>query len=194
MAPKRKTPAAAPPAKKGKAEKGPCKDVGPCKDFKPTKKDDEKFMRMAIDKMREAGVVKKTGGPFGAVIVDKSGVVLACSGNSVLKDKDPSAHAEVNAIRQACKKIGSHDLAGCTLYTSCECCPMCYSTAYWAGIRKVFYAASWSDYDDIFSDRAISEDIKKEYKDREIPLKQILHKEAAQVWQEFRKMPDGARY
>merc|ERR1712094_17820 len=130
----------------------------------------------------------KTGGPFGAVIVDKNGKVLAATGNSVVKDNDPSAHAEVNAIRMACKKIGSHDLSGCTLYTSCECCPMCYSTTYWANIRRVFYAASWSDYDDIFSDRAIQEDIKKVYAKREIKLTQILHSEAAKVWQEFRKM------
>ena len=113
-------------------------------------------MREAIRMMRDAGVVNKTGGPFGAVIA-KDGQVVAAAGNSVVRDLDPSAHAEVNAIRAACKKLGTWDLSGCVMYTSCECCPMCYATAYWAGIRTVFYAASWSDYSDLFSDEEINE-------------------------------------
>ena len=154
---------------------------------------DQARMREAIDMMREAGVVQKTGGPFGAVIV-KDGVVLSATGNSVIQDNDPSAHAEVNAIRAACRRIGSWDLSGCILYTSCECCPMCYATAYWAGIRKVFYAASWTDYSDIFSDLAINEDIRRPKEQKEISMEQILQEEAVAVWDEFRKLPDGARY
>ena len=105
---------------------------------------DRDFMRHAIKVMRDAGVVNKSGGPFGAVIV-KHGKVIAAAGNSVIRDNDPSAHAEVNAIRQACRAIKNWDLSGCVMYSSCECCPMCYSAAHWANIRSIFYAASWSD-------------------------------------------------
>ena len=96
----------------------------------PTKQDEE-MMKAAIETMRKAGVVEKTGGPFGAVIV-KYGKVIAAAGNTVIRDNDPSAHAEVNAIRQACRAIKNWDLSGCVMYSSCECCPMCYSAAYWA--------------------------------------------------------------
>ena len=151
------------------------------------------LMREAIRLMRDAGVVTKTGGPFGAVIA-KDGEVIAAAGNSVVRDLDPSAHAEVNAIRAACKKLGTWNLSGCVMYTSCECCPMCYATAYWAGIRTVFYAAAWSDYSDLFSDQEINEDMQNEQGKREIRLTQILQTEACEVWEEFRLLPDGARY
>ena len=154
---------------------------------------DEALMREAIHQMREAGIVNKSGGPFGAVVA-KNGEIVASAGNSVIKDLDPSAHAEVNAIRAACKKLGTWDLSGCVMYTSCECCPMCYATAYWAGIRNVFYAASWSDYNDLFSDEAINQDMQKPKEQREIKLTQILKCEACEVWDEFRKLPNGARY
>jgi guanine deaminase len=154
---------------------------------------DREFMRMAIDKMRQAGVVDKTGGPFGAVVV-LNGKIISVAGNSVMKDYDPSAHAEVNAIREACRKLGTVDLSGAVLYSSCEPCPMCYSTAYWARIGKVFYAASYSDYADIFDDAKLSKDICKPHNDRHLAPQQILQPEAQKVWQEFRKLPDGARY
>jgi len=154
---------------------------------------DREYMRQAIRLMRQAGVIDKTGGPFGAVIV-KDGQILAATGNSVLKDKDPSAHAEVNAIRQACRKIDSHDLSGAVLYSSCELCPMCYATAYWARISKVFFAAAWTDYDDLFDDLAESQDMAKLYSKRKLKPQQILQTEGQKVWDEFRKLPDGARY
>jgi tRNA(Arg) A34 adenosine deaminase TadA len=109
---------------------------------------DRDYMRQAVQLMRQAGVVDKTGGPFGAVVV-RDGKVLAACGNSVMRDHDPSAHAEVNAIRMACRAVGSPNIPGAVLYSSCEPCPMCYSTAYWARISKIFYAASWSDYADL---------------------------------------------
>ena len=90
---------------------------------------DRDFMRHAIKVMRDAGVVNKSGGPFGAVIV-KHGKVIAAAGNTVIRDNDPSAHAEVNAIRQACRAIKNWDLSGCVMYSSCECCPMCYLAAH----------------------------------------------------------------
>ena len=154
---------------------------------------DQAFMRQAIKVMRGAGVVNKTGGPFGAVIV-KNGTVIAAAGNSVIQDNDPSAHAEVNAIRMACRTLENLDLSGCVMYSSCECCPMCYSTAYWANIREIFYAASWSDYDDLFSDRAINDDIRRPRPEKRIRMQQILQGEAQAVWAEFRQLSDGARY
>jgi guanine deaminase len=154
---------------------------------------DREHMRQAIDLMRKAGVVDKTGGPFGCVIV-RDGQVLAAAGNSVLRDNDPSAHAEVNAIRAACKKINAPNIKGATMFTSCEPCPMCYSTAYWARVSKIYYAAAWTDYADLFDDSNISMDMKKPYDQRAVPVEPLLRSEAQKVWLEFRKMPDHAKY
>lgn len=154
---------------------------------------DRKHMALAIQTMRQAGVIDKTGGPFGAVIV-RDGEVLAASGNSVLRDNDPSAHAEVNAIRLACKKVGAPNLRGATLFTSCECCPMCYATAYWARIGKIYYAAAWTDYADLFDDSNISIDMRKPYSQRVLHPQQMMQSEAQKVWLEFRKLPDRAKY
>lgn len=154
---------------------------------------DREYMRQAIQLMRQAGVIDKTGGPFGAVVV-KDGQVVAASGNSVVKDNDPSAHAEVNAIRAACRKLGSPNIPGAVLYSSCEPCPMCYSTAYWARISKIYFAASWTDYADLFDDSAISQDMAKPYPRRKVALQQIMRDEAQKVWLEFRKLPDRAKY
>ena len=154
---------------------------------------DQQLMREAIRLMRQVGVVNQAGGPFGAVIA-RDGRMVAAAVNSVVQDLDPTAHAEVNAIRAACQALGTWDLSGCVLYTSCECCPMCYATAYWAGIRRVFYAAAWSDYSDLFADQEIHDDMQKERKQRAIHCTQILQEEASAVWQEFRLLPDGSRY
>jgi tRNA(Arg) A34 adenosine deaminase TadA len=154
---------------------------------------DERFMRLAIAAMRRAGVTDKTGGPFGAVIV-RDGQVLAACGNSVRRDNDPTAHAEINAIRQACATLGTYDLSGAILYTSCECCPMCYAAAYWARIDKIYYAASWRDYDDLFDDAAIHADMGRPPAERLLGPQQLLRDEALAVLKEFRLLPDGARY
>lgn len=154
---------------------------------------DREYMTQAIKLMRQAGVIDKTGGPFGAVIV-KDGEILAASGNSVLKDNDPTAHAEVNAIRAACKKVGSPHITGATLFTSCETCPMCYATSYWARIGKIYYAAAWSDYQDLFDDLAIGQDMKSPLNKRSIKVAQIMRPEAVAVWEEYRKLPDRERY
>ena len=154
---------------------------------------DRRAMGEAIALMRKAGVVDKTGGPFGAVIM-RGGEILAASGNSVLKDNDPSAHAEVNAIRIACKKVEAPNLKGATMYTSCEPFPMCYSTAYWARIDKIYFAASWSDYADLFDDQNIGEDLKLPYASRRVPISQMMQSEAQTVWNEYRKLPQKTRY
>jgi tRNA(Arg) A34 adenosine deaminase TadA len=150
-------------------------------------------MRQAILKMREAGVIQKTGGPFGALVV-LNGEVIACAGNSVIKDHDPTAHAEMNAIREACRKLGTAHLSGAILYSSCECCPMCYAAAYWARISKIYYAASWDDYNDIFDDSKINQDLLKPYPERLLAPQQILREEAQAVWKEFKALSNGARY
>ncbi len=113
-----------------------------------TKKD---FMKLAIDLSIEN--IDKGGGPFGAVIV-KDNKVIAASGNSVTNDLDPTAHAEVNAIRKAAKILGNFDLSGCEIYASCEPCPMCLGAIYWARIDKLYFANTKVDADKIgFSDK-----------------------------------------
>ncbi|MFT0892278.1 nucleoside deaminase [Pseudochelatococcus sp. G4_1912] len=154
---------------------------------------DRKYMSEAIQLMRKAGVVDKTGGPFGAVIV-RNGEVLAATGNSVLRDNDPSAHAEVNAMRAACKKIGAPNLEGAVMFSSCEPCPMCYSTAYWARVDKIYYAAAWSDYADLFDDYNISVDLERPYADRTVKIEQIMQQDAQKVWLEYRELPQKTRY
>jgi tRNA(Arg) A34 adenosine deaminase TadA len=159
----------------------------------PVTDEDRRYMAMALERMRRAGVIDKTGGPFGAVVV-LDGQVLATAGNSVTRDNDPSAHAEINAMREACRKIGNPHIDGAILYSSCEPCPMCYATAYWARVGKIFYAASWSDYADLFDDSNIAEDMRFPYERRQVALEQIMQPDAQKVWDEFRKLPDGVRY
>ena len=154
---------------------------------------DRAHMRQAIALMRQAGVVERSGGPFGAVVV-RDGVVLGAAGNSVLRDHDPTAHAEVNAIRQACRAIGSHDLTGAVLYASGECCPMCYAAAYWARISKVYFASRWSDYADLFDDARIHADMARASAERQLAPEPLLREEALDVWAEFRRLENGARY
>jgi len=105
-------------------------------------------MQKAIEKARDT-MLEDVGGPFGALIVDKDGKILAVASNSVLKDHDPTAHAEINAIRQASAKIGNHDLAGCTIYTTSYPCPMCLGAIIWANIRNVVYGCRKEDADSI---------------------------------------------
>ena len=112
----------------------------------------KKFMLEAIRVANEN--IQNQGGPFGAVIV-KDGEIIAASGNSVTTDNDPTAHAEVNTIRKACKKLGTFNLEGCEIYSSCEPCPMCLSAIYWAHIDKLYYATTKDDaasigFDDSF--------------------------------------------
>ena len=113
---------------------------------------ENKFMRMAIELSKES--VAKGGGPFGAVIV-RDGEVVATGSNSVTLLNDPTAHAEVSAIRAACQAVGNFDLKGCEIYSSCEPCPMCLSAIYWAGIERIYYANTREDaaaigFDDAF--------------------------------------------
>jgi len=101
-------------------------------------------MKKALE-VAEKGVASNEGGPFGAVIVDANGKIIAEGNNQVLKNNDPTAHAEVTAIRRACQKLGTYDLTGCSIYISCEPCPMCLSAIIWSNISKVYYACTRDD-------------------------------------------------
>ena len=107
-----------------------------------------KYMKIAKENA-DNGIKNKEGGPFGAVITDKEGNIIANGNNRVLKNNDPTAHAEVVAIREACKKLNTYDLSNCILYTSCEPCPMCLSAIIWANISTVYYGCEPIDADSI---------------------------------------------
>ena len=100
-----------------------------------------KFMEQAVENAKQ-GMNKKEGGPFGAVIVDKDGTIIANGNNKVLIEKDPTAHAEIVAIREACKILNTSDLSNYILYTSCEPCPMCLAAIIWANIKQVYFGGT----------------------------------------------------
>ncbi len=157
--------------------------------------DHEKFMRRAIELSEQAGIKLKSGGVFGAVIV-KDGKIIAEGYNRVMKDHDATCHAEIDAIRNAGKKLKNPLLEGCTLYTSAYCCPMCLCAAYWAHIEKIYYGARVEDslkYGD-FKDLGYYEEIRKETKDRKIKMVEFMREEAVEVWKRFSEMPDRPRY
>ena len=137
----------------------------------------EKFMRMAIE-LSEHNVKESVGGPFGAVIV-KDGVVIASSANKVVQQNDPTAHAEVSAIRLACQQLNTHNLEGCVIYTSCEPCPMCLGAIYWSHINTIYYGNTKADAADIgFDDHFIYEELGRPMKDRKLSIVQLLPNEA----------------
>lgn len=155
-------------------------------------KEDRYFMQQAIDLSIEN--VKNGGGPFGAVIV-RDGEVVATGVNRVTANCDPTAHAEVSAIREACKKEQSFKLEGCTIYTSCEPCPMCLSAIYWAGISRVYYGNTKQDAEDIdFSDKFIYEEIEKESNLRSIPTEQFMRDEALVAFRAWKEKEDRIEY
>ena len=106
------------------------------------------ILRLAMEQARKT-MNENIGGPFGAAVIAENGEILAVTSNSVLRDNDPTAHAEVNAIRAACKKVGSYDLSGCVLYTTAYPCPMCLSAIIWANIKKVYFGCRPEDAEHI---------------------------------------------
>ena len=134
----------------------------------------------------ENGILKKEGGPFGAIIVDKEGNIISNGNNQVLKNKDPTAHAEIVAIREACKKLSSYDLKDYTLYTSCEPCPMCLSAIIWANIKEVYYGCTKEDAGKIgFRDDIIYDYLKGKNKDL-INLRQIDREECIKTFEAYK--------
>jgi len=157
------------------------------------KNDAAKFMKKAI-RLSIQNVEKGTGGPFGAVIV-KDGKVIARGANSVTTTNDPTAHAEVVAIRKACKALKTYQLIGCEIYTSCEPCPMCLAAIYWARPDKIFFANSKEDAAAIgFDDKLIYEEIAKPISERKIFTQQLLRDEALEAFRKWETSPFKIEY
>jgi tRNA(Arg) A34 adenosine deaminase TadA len=156
----------------------------------------EEFMRRAIANSRKAGVEYKTGGAFGAVIVDAEGNVLADGMNHVVAQNDPTWHGEMHAIRQACALLKKPKLDGCILYTSSEPCPMCLATAYWAGLDGIIYGAVVADSKQYgnFDDEFIYEQLSKPAAQRAISEQSLLRPEAVEVWKEYSERTDKVDY
>jgi guanine deaminase len=141
-------------------------------------------------------VLARTGGPFGAAIVNSTTrEVVAVSSNSVTTDNDPTAHAEVNAIRAACRRLGTFSLSGHTLYTSCEPCPMCLGAIYWARLDRVCYANTSSDAASIdFDDAMIYDELRKDVGDRQLEFAHVPNETARRafsLWQSLLHRNDG---
>jgi tRNA(Arg) A34 adenosine deaminase TadA len=134
------------------------------------------------------------GGPFGAVIV-KDGRIVAESSNSVTRDLDPSAHAEVNAIRAACKKLGTYNLQGCEIYASCEPCPMCLGAIYWARLSGLYFAATRRDAEDAgFDDDFIYQEFAKDPARRTIPTERLIADSALRPFEKWKESADKKEY
>jgi tRNA(Arg) A34 adenosine deaminase TadA len=154
---------------------------------------DRRHLERAIELAGE-GMVKGLGGPFGAVVVQGERIV-AEGQNQVTSAFDPTAHAEVVAIRRACQALGSFSLAGCEIYSSCEPCPMCLAAIYWARLDGLYFAASRNDAAAIgFDDEFLYLELGKNAAARKLPSQQALQQEAARLMQRWRQMPRERRY
>ncbi len=149
----------------------------------------QEAIRLSIQMMRRG-----KGGPFGAVVVRKNEIVgRGC--NKVTSANDPTAHAEVVAIRDACRRLGTFQLSDCELYTSCEPCPMCLSAMYWARLKKVYYANTRKDAADIdFDDDFIYTEVSRPIADRKLVMRQLMRKEALLAFNEWKKKADKIKY
>jgi tRNA(Arg) A34 adenosine deaminase TadA len=153
---------------------------------------DTHFMIIAIELSLMS--VKTNGGPFGAVMV-RNGNIIAKASNNVTRDNDPTAHAEINAIRSACSALKTFDLSGCTMYTSCEPCPMCLAAIYWARITRIFYANTRIDAKNIgFDDSFIYDEIEKPIAQRSIPMIRIMQNSALKAFDIWRLKVDKIEY
>jgi len=154
---------------------------------------DEYFMSRAIQ-LAQNGMDSNAGGPFGAVVV-RDGEIIGEGWNQVTSTNDPTAHAEVMAIREACRALGSFQLDGCVLYTSCEPCPMCLGAIYWARPEKVFFACKREDAAGIgFDDQFIYEEIEKNIDERHLEIINFMRDEALQVFKNWNNKPDKTEY
>lgn len=152
----------------------------------------EQLMRKAVELSIEN--VKNGGGPFGAVIT-KDGKIVATGVNRVTANCDPTAHAEVTAIRNAAKALGTFDLSGCTIYTSCEPCPMCFGAIYWAHLDKMYYGNNKNDAAEIgFDDAFIYEELALQPQDRKLKSENILRGEALEAFNLWRETSDKTEY
>lgn len=151
------------------------------------------FMQAAIDAAKN-GMQDNFGGPFGAVVV-KNNKIIAVGCNGVTSTNDPTAHAEIVAIRKACKKLNTFQLEGCKIYTSCEPCPMCLGAIYWARPDKVYFGATKEDAADAnFDDHFIYDEIELNFNKRHIPFENIMREEANIVFEDWKKKVDKTAY
>ncbi|MGD0543030.1 MAG: nucleoside deaminase [Candidatus Acidiferrales bacterium] len=151
------------------------------------------FMQRAIALALE-NVQSGHGGPFGALVV-KDGKIIAEATNNVASTNDPTAHAEIVAIRQACKKLGKFHLEGCEIYASCEACPMCLGAIYWSRLDRIYFAATAADAAKAgFDDSFIYQEISKPHAERKIPVFQLLREEALDPFRAWEQKPDRVSY
>jgi tRNA(Arg) A34 adenosine deaminase TadA len=154
---------------------------------------DPQFMQQAI-RLATENVTSGRGGPFGAVIV-KDGLVIAAEANKVTATNDPTAHAEITAIRAACAALGSFSLEGCELYTSCEPCPMCMAATYWARCKTVFYGCKAADAAKAgFDDAFLYDELKKPLSARALPMVNLCGEEAWQAFAAWIASPQKVEY
>jgi len=152
------------------------------------KKTHKELMELAIIEARKT-MNKDLGGPFGALVINDKNEIISVASNTVLGDNDPTAHAEINAIRKATKKLGTHDLSGCTLYTTAYPCPMCLGAIIWSNIKKVYYGCIESDADEIgFRDDFIYKFIENKRKD--ISILDLEEKERSTCLKLFKEYKD----
>ena len=150
-------------------------------------------MRRAIE-LAQMGIELNSGGPFGAVVV-KDGEIVGEGCNRVTSTNDPTAHAEILAIRNACEKLNSFQLDDCILYTSCEPCPMCLGAIYWARPLRVFYAATREDAANIgFDDQFIYEEIEKNFEHRQMKLFNLMREEGLTLFENWTHKEDKTEY
>lgn len=150
-------------------------------------------LRAAIALARD-GMAANAGGPFGSVVV-RENLVVGRGWNQVTSTNDPTAHAEIVAIRDACRRLGTWSLTGCELYSSCEPCPMCLATVYWARLDRVFYGATSDDAAAAgFDDRNICQELARPPGGRSVPMECFLRDEAAEVFRLWRNKPDRIVY
>ncbi|HWC97149.1 MAG TPA: nucleoside deaminase [Candidatus Sulfopaludibacter sp.] len=148
----------------------------------------QQAIELAVDNVRRGG------GPFGALVV-KDGIVIATGANQVTRLNDPTAHAEVVAIREACRVLGDFQLSGCDLYTSCEPCPMCLGAIYWARPSRVFFAATHEDAAAAgFDDSFIYQQIQRPHSERSIPMIRLVLENAVKPFEDWVNRPDKAAY
>jgi len=154
---------------------------------------DKQFMRAAIQ-LAEEGMHANSGGPFGAVVV-KDGKIIGKGYNRVTSNNDPTAHAEILAIREACANLGSFQLDDCVIYTSCEPCPMCLGAIYWARPKKVFYACTREDAASAnFDDQFIYDELEVKIEDRKVSFENIVRDEGLHLFEYWKNKTDKTEY
>lgn len=153
---------------------------------------DARFMDMAAKLSLDN--IDNGGGPFGAVVV-RDGEIIATGVNSVTNDNDPTAHAEVNAIRHACDKLQTFRLSGCVVYSSCEPCPMCLSALYWAGVAKIYFGNTKEDAEAIdFSDKFIYDELERPRSERRLPTVKMDSRKTILAFEKWAADPNKTKY